>query len=402
MDLSAPQSQLIQLNAKLTPFTYTARNTPPIREEKVQLNADLSLRPADTQYAFNDLSLTSNVLSFSASGHLNQNQKERLLELNGHLEPDLKKLGPLFLSTNNPRMEIAGKASKPFRLQVRSNLPGSEKAFDQIDFSGTLFVEKFNGLGFNIKPGDVPLRIANQTATMKLQASANGGTLKLEPRIDLSRKPYILSFPDNSKVLKNVQITDQMTAQLLSRANPFISGAVMPGGFLNLDLNSLTWPLNKEYTRQIAFDTRLNLNDLKVAASPLLNQLLGLVGIRANYLDLGTQDLRVTARNGRIDSSPLKMMVDDHPINIRGSVGFDKTINYTAQLPITERLVGRDAYPFLKGVTIEVPIRGTVSNPRIDKQSMQRAVGSMVQQAVQKNLEKKAVDLLHQLLKPKQ
>jgi hypothetical protein len=402
MDFSSPQSQRIQLDATVSPFRFTSTNRPPISEKKVQLQADLSRHPAGSQYSFNNIRLTSSALSLAASGQMIQNQKERILELAGDLTPDLRKLTTLFLSPGNPRLEISGRAPKPFRLKIKSHPHHWKNALSRTDFNGTLYIDQLKGLGFDIKPGDVPIRIANQQATMTLRASANGGTLNLEPRIDLSQTPYRLSFPKNSSVLKNVQITNGMTANLLAPANPFISGSVLPGGLLNLDLQTFNWPLDKKRTDQIAFDAWLNLSNLKMAASPLMNRLLGVVGIQAQYLDIGNQDIRFTARNGRINSSPLQIMVDDHPLNLQGSIGFDRTINYIAQLPVTERLVGRDAYRFLKGVSIDVPIGGTVAKPRIDEQSMQKAVGSMVQQALQKNIERQAVDLLQQLLKPKQ
>jgi hypothetical protein len=62
-------------------------------------------------------------------------------------------------------------------------------------------------------------------------------------------------------------------------------------------------------------------------------------------------------------------------------------------------MVGGKAYEYLKGVTIDVPIGGTVSKPQIDEAAMQKATGSLVQQTMQKSIEKKATDLLQQLFK---
>jgi hypothetical protein len=82
-------------------------------------------------------------------------------------------------------------------------------------------------------------------------------------------------------------------------------------------------------------------------------------------------------------------------------VGFDKSLDYIAKLPITPKLVGDKAYQYLEGVTIDVPIRGNSKNPDIDESSMQKASSSLAEQALQKSLEKGVQNILEQLLKKK-
>jgi hypothetical protein len=80
-------------------------------------------------------------------------------------------------------------------------------------------------------------------------------------------------------------------------------------------------------------------------------------------------------------------------------VGFDKSLDYIAKIPITPKLVGDKAYTYLEGVTIDVPIRGNSSNPDIDKGSAQQASSSLAEQALQKSLQKGVQNVLEQLLK---
>jgi hypothetical protein len=118
-------------------------------------------------------------------------------------------------------------------------------------------------------------------------------------------------------------------------------------------------------------------------------------------MDLGDLDIDFAARNGRIETSPIRLEIDGYPIELRGSVGFDKSLDYTAKLPITPGLVGDKAYRYLEGVTIDVPIRGNTKNPDIDESSVQKATAGLAEQALGKSLEKGVQNILEQLLKKK-
>ena len=107
------------------------------------------------------------------------------------------------------------------------------------------------------------------------------------------------------------------------------------------------------------------------------------------------------ARNGRIETSPIRLEIDGYPIELRGSVGFDKSLDYIAKLPITPQLVGKKAYRYLEGVTIDVPIRGNSSEPDFDESSMQKASAGLAEQALQKSLEKGVQNIFEQILKKK-
>ncbi|MEJ2098597.1 MAG: hypothetical protein P8X68_01310 [Desulfobacterales bacterium] len=118
-------------------------------------------------------------------------------------------------------------------------------------------------------------------------------------------------------------------------------------------------------------------------------------------MDFGDLDINFVARNGRIETSPIRLEIDGYPIELHGSVGFDKSLDYIAKLPITPMLVGNKAYPYLKGATIDVPIRGSASHPNIDKRTMHKVSAEMVQQAFQKPLEQGVQKIFEQLLKNK-
>jgi hypothetical protein len=190
-----------------------------------------------------------------------------------------------------------------------------------------------------------------------------------------------------------------MAERLMSKIHPVFQGSVQAEGHVDLYMQHFNWALDKKDRDKTAFAGTLRLKGVRIKSTNLLSGLLTLIGVHGNEMDFGDLDIDFVARNGRIETSPIRLEIDGYPIELRGSVGFDKSLDYTAKLPITPKLVGDKAYRYLEGVTFDVPIRGNSKNPDIDESSMQKATAGLAEQALQKSLEKGVQNILEQLLK---
>jgi hypothetical protein len=399
LNFADPTTGKLQLNADFSPIKLTSGKQPVISEKSVKVAIDLTRNPDGKTYTLKKIRLDSQLLSLSAAGRLVQSRNRNTLDLNGSLTPDFKQLSGILAKDDAPKIEITGKAQRPFQLKMLSNSPRWDNPLGQMNFTGTLFVKSINAFGLYTTPGDVPIRVADFIATVDLDAAANSGLLKLQSTVDLHSDPFVLSFAENTDILTDVRITSEMAETLLAFIHPSFQGTVIPGGDLDLFMQHFKWPLDKKRTDKISFAGNLKVNGLKMEASPMLSPLLAIAGVQGSVVDFDTQNIEFRARNGRIVTSPIRMSVEDYRLTLQGSVGFDQTLAYTAQIPVTRRLVGRDGYKYLQGSTINVPIRGTVSSPEIDEQALEEATASLVQQALQKVIERKAGDLLEKLLR---
>jgi len=398
LNFADPATGKLLLNAYLSPFKMTSGKQPAISEKSVKVAIDLRRNPDGKTYTLKKIRLDSQLLSLSAAGSIVQSRNRNTLELKGSLTPNLAQLSGFLTKDDAPKIELTGKAQRPFQLKMLSNSPRWDNPLGQMNFTGTLFVKSINAFGLYITPGDVPIRVADSIATVDLDAAANSGRLKLQPTVDLHSDPFVLSFAENTDILKNVRITNAMAESLLAFIHPSFQGTVIPGGDLNLSMQHFKWPLDKKRTDKISFAGHLKVNGLRMEVSPMLIPLLSIAGVQGSVVDFDTQNIEFKAHNGRIETSPIRMSVEDYRLILQGSVGFDQTLAYTAQIPVTRRLVGRDGYKYLQGTTITVPIRGTVSSPEIDEQALEEATASLVQHALQKVIERKAGDLLEKLL----
>jgi hypothetical protein len=401
MDFSSPKAQFLKVAADLSPFQLTSETLPLISEDHVKLKADLKRSPDGKALTIENIQLNSTPLSLSAAGNLDQAGNTKTLDANGNINLDLKMLSPYLQKIAGPQITITGKGDNPFKLKMVSGETHWTDALKQTDFTGAIRADSIDAFGVGISATEVPLRITNESAVAKLAATANGGQLNLQPRIDLRKEPYLLSLPPDSTILKDVEITDAMAEGLMSKIHPVFQGSVQAEGHVDLYMQHFSWPLDKKDRDKAAFAGTLRLKGVRINSTNLLSGLLDLVGVRGNEMDFGDLDIDFVARNGRIETSPIRLEIDGYPIELRGSVGFDKSLDYTAKLPITPKLVGKKAYRYLEGVTIDVPIRGNSSTPDIDESTMQKATASLAEQALQKSLEKGVQNIFEQIIKKK-
>ena len=71
---------------------------------------------------------------------------------------------------------------------------------------------------------------------------------------------------------------------------------------------------------------------------------------------------------------------------------------HAAEIPVTESLVGGDAFRYFEGTTIRVPIRGTAAQPDLNANVVAQAAGDLARQAAKKAITENAGKLLEGLL----
>ena len=401
IDFSNPKAQHLKLRGNLEPFKMISESLPTVSEKNVKLNADVT-RSADGKHlTITAVQIDSNALSLTADGNLDQVGENKVLEAKGTIALDMALVSDYLKKSGQSEVELSGKEARPFRVKLVSKGDSWEDALQRLDFAGALHVKSVKALGLNLTPNDIPIQVANASADAKLESPANGGKLALQPISTLRKEPYILSMAENTDVLKEVQVTQGLIDGLLAKIHPLFKDAVIPQGLLGLHLKNFNWPLAKNAENNATFAGTLQLKGIRLNSTPILSVLLGMMGISEREISLNDQSVDFEARDGRISCSPITMDIEGYPLMMQGSFGFDKTVDFIARVPVTQKMVGKDAYQFLQGTTIKVPIRGTASKPAIDQAAFQDATADLMKQAVQKGVQQGVQDLLQNLLKKK-
>ena len=399
LDLTHPKTQHIKLQGTVAPFKLVSKSLPTISEKKVSLNADVNRSPDGRNLTINKIELNSNALSLDAVGTLNQVGKNKVLDAKGTMTPDMKLVSDYLKKTGQSQVILTGKQATPFTLKLVSEGDRWEDPLRHLNFSGAVHVTAIEAYGMKLTPNDVPVQVTGAAAGAKFESPANGGQLDFQPTVDMRQDPYVLSFKENIDLLKDVQITQGLIDGLLAAIHPLFKDAVVPDGLLGLNMKHFSWPLSEKQRNRATFAGTLNLRGVRLNSTPFMADLLNMMGISERQLHLADQDIAFEAKNGRIDLSPMSLEAQGYQLKMHGSIGFDKTIDFIARIPVTPTMVGKDVYPFLQGTTISVPIRGTTSKPQLDQTAFQQATGDLMQQALRKNLEQGAQNLLQNLFK---
>ncbi|GAH53374.1 unnamed protein product, partial [marine sediment metagenome] len=123
-----------------------------------------------------------------------------------------------------------------------------------------------------------------------------------------------------------------------------------------------------------------------------LAQILSAVGASARGRDITIHPTRFVLQNGFLRYEDMQMDVGDNPINFRGVIGLDKSLNMTVTLPYTLDGTTARVGKKTRGTRISLPLTGTLDKPRLD-------VGKFLEQQLKQQLEQKLREGLEELFK---
>jgi hypothetical protein len=158
-------------------------------------------------------------------------------------------------------------------------------------------------------------------------------------------------------------------------------------------------PLAPGAQQQIDAKFALTLREATFTPTGSLADVLDLVGIEHRTMKIQDTTMRAVCQNGRIQSEPFEIVIDGHTVRFRGSVGLDQTVSYVVEVPLTEKLVGRAAWAYVKGQVIRVPVIGTLTALKLDKDAGKKEINRLLKEAGTKALGDVAKEQLNRLLR---
>ncbi len=397
LDLTDTQQQLAQLDTTLESIKVTSKDKQLLSEDAVRLAINLKGGIRDQNFSLDKLEFTTLPIVFSATGKVAPDKQEHLLAAEGSITPNLESLSGYLKSLFNLEIEMAGVTRQPFTVKAKSVDGQWVKIPNNAELSTSFNAESIRAFGMHIESLEVPIRLANSLGEINAQGTVNKGKMELNTAVDFTVDPPIVSIPENTKVLTGVGLTEDMSRDLLAQVHPIFKGAAVSQGTVDLTMQNFNWPLDAAARKDAAFAGSLTFNDVKLQAGGLLAPLLTIMKANEREITLSNQPMQFVGENDRVRCSPLEIKTKEHSLMLSGSIGFDQSLDYIAQVPVTEQMVGGDVYKYLEGTFITVPIGGTVSKPSISKDLVQRAIKDLIKQAGKKQITDQAGKLLQKL-----
>ncbi len=330
--------------------------------------------------ALEDLDLRTEMLELQGSGKLQRSGKAPFFSLAGFLTPDFSGLSQLASTLTGMDIQGSGGGREPFKLLLPLAGPEAKPA-SLADFSTRLTGDRLQALGVRLDQVAMPVSLSQGKLAADLTAGANGGRLELSPRVNLAAEPPELVLPAGEQVLSRVGISEPLVNGLLKGIHPILGLLARPSGSISARVDRFSWPLTENGSRLARFSTVLNLSRVQLAPEGVLAEVLELVRLGDQPLSLKQSEITCKGENGRVTCTPLKILIAGSEMTLAGSIGFDGSIDYLLQVPVTEQLVGKEGYRVLEGTTLKVPIKGDRDRAVFDRRALGDALTDLLVQA---------------------
>ena len=365
----------------------------------VDLKTSLAL--TDSGLRLDTLKLNSVPLGLDCAGQLTGLQASKDLSLKGTLTCDFAEISRILKATGGEAIDISGKGSEPFELSLSLGGKDAAAIVRSLQATANLLVERIRMFGIEATDFRMGLVAKEGRTTLAMDTAVNGGRLTVSPVIDATGSSLVLIVPENTKMLSDVQLTEEMSAELLARFHPVFRAGRVVTGAVDMVMERCVAPLDDTLQKAMSMQGMIDVRGVVLESGGLLAVVLDAAKVDAEQVRIQDQRITFVCENGRITPSPLRIRADHFEMTMSGSVGLDKTVDYVAQVPVTRELVGDRAFKYLEGQTAKLAIRGTVDKPVVSREAFQRMIGDLVRDALKKEVGKEAEKLLQGLFKKK-
>jgi translocation and assembly module TamB len=350
-----------------------------------------------------ELRLVTRYAALDGRGPLADVTGRRVVDLQGTLTPNWLTLNALVASAVEPGARLQGGAPRAFR--VKGPLSGASLAELLRGLNLELGIDLVSAKAYGLNLGPAPLVLlcdGGRTIIAPIRTTLNNGSVDLRPELGLDdpRGLTLRLLPGSS--LQNVAINDEVSHKVLSYIAPVLDEATQVHGRISASFARAEFPIGGSTDRTMTVAGSIVFNDVSFGAGPLGNELLTLAGKGPDTALRMNQPVQLAIADRRIHQSGLEIPINrETKITIKGSVGFDQTLALRAEVPLNPSMLGRDKalQSLASGTTIPVPVGGTLSHPRIDRQALAAAMREVTRTILKRGAKEEASELLKRFVR---
>jgi len=351
------------------------------------------------------LALHSDALALSASGGIDRVSGPLDMKLRGNIDYDLPKVAALLRPYLGDDVQLVGKQQRSFSLEgplqtPDKATPGTLEASLVGRLNGTTSVgwERGNLYGFELGPGSLDGQLARGRLSLSaLDLPLSGGRLNANPLFVLApgtAEMYLKPGP----LLSRVKLTPEMCRDTLMYIVPVLADVARAEGSFSVDLSGCRVPLSDPTGGDLA--GQFTIHDVKISGGPLVRE-LGILLQRPSEAQL-TRESKVAFRmvGGRIYHRDLELVFPELTIRTYGSVGLDHSLALMAEMPVPPKWIGNNTFgDAVRNQIIQLPIGGTLEQPKIDQRALQKASAQFVRNTATNVLRNELNNQLDRLLR---
>ena len=307
---------------------------------------------------------------------------------------------------------VQGQRTDPVEFSWTSNTkPGANWA-EAFQARTKIGWDAANVVGIEVGKSEVPLTVENGIFRSKTSIPVSQGAMRWDLDGNIGVDPLLIR-QSPEKVLENVAITPQMCQGWLKYVAPLVADVTSVQGQLSLQIDRAEIVPTDSLRQTI--EGQLQIHGASVGPGPLADQLLSIVqqvrslkkgvtpdpnapaGSQSTWLQMPEQKINFAVDKGRVSHKNLQIKAGDLVMSTEGSVSVDGQLSLVASIPIDKDWVdGTPALAPLIGQSIQIPVGGTIQQPKVDfsafgsitRQLAETAVQGVVQKQIDKGLSK--------------
>ncbi|OHB60835.1 MAG: hypothetical protein A2167_00855 [Planctomycetes bacterium RBG_13_46_10] len=377
-------------STKIANFKLASPNKEPFQQTEVQLMLDAEVNPGQKAINVKNLELLSPQIKIK-KGQFNKTDKEGKTTLQGqaNLEYDWSGVSS-FVSAFLPQgLEMAGQRKDTISFSSEYPVGHTDQLMANLSSKAKIGFEKANYLGLNFSPTEVDIQIRNGLLDIApFSSSVNNGQVSFAGRADFKQKPTILKTPGPIDVAKNIQINKETAEKLLMYVNPIFANAVNVSGLANFNCQKLSIPLAANAQKDIEVIGTISVSKLQLQASDLLGQILSVVGGGAQGEVITIHPTNFALQNGFLRYDDMQVDVGNNPINFKGVIGLDQSLDMMVTLPYTASGRTVRVGSQTEGNRITLPLKGTITKPKLDTAKLlEQQIQQQLEEQIRKGLE---------------
>jgi hypothetical protein len=366
----------------------------PFEQKEVSVAADVRLNPATETVDIKKLEVISPQIKIR-KGKFSRVIKDGKEKLQGQaeLEYDWSAVEAIAKPYLPVGLKMEGRRTDSVSFSSEYPAGQTERLMANLSAEAALGFDSAEYMGLRFGPTETAIEMKSGLLTMPpFTTKVNEGQLSLAAKADFKQTPPLLQTPRPMDIVNDVRINDETARQLLMYLNPIFAGAANISGKVSLSCEQLAIPLGTAAKKQIQIIGTVSGEDIRLSSGNLLSELLAVGNVRLGQQMITLRPTRFVLWDGFLRYDDMQIDVGDNPLNFKGVIGLDKTLNMTATLPYTIEgktvKVGQEADP----KRISVPLKGTVDKPEFD-------LSKLLESQLRKELEEKIFEGLDKIFK---
>ncbi|MHC4068635.1 MAG: hypothetical protein ACYS18_00760 [Planctomycetota bacterium] len=370
----------------------TSPGKEPFDQESVDMTFDVELNPLEKTIDIKEFKLTSPQIKIYKT-RISQTTQSGKTKLQGQLDCEydwaaVSSLASAFLPQD---LKLYGKRTDTINFTSEYLSAHPDRLLENLSSEAKIGFEKAQYMGLDFGPTELDIQIQNGLMQIApFSTTVNNGKLNFNASANFKQKPAMFKTQGPVQIAENIQINDQTTDKLLMYLNPVFANAVNVSGILNFNCEKLAIPLASEQKNNIEAVGTVSIEQLRLQVSDLLGQILSAIGADQPAEGMTIRPTKFALQDGYLRYDDMQMDIGETPVNFRGVIGLDKSLDMRILLPYTAegRTVRTDRQTSEQRIAL--PLTGTLDKPEID-------FGKLLEEQLKQQLEQKLRESLQDL-----